>query len=322
MHETSKYSLDGQNVLFLVNPTAGNGLSKSEKSEVRDVALLVQSLGNTVDINETSAPNHATEIARSAQVKGIDSIIVVGGDGTLNEVIQATADTNTVVGNIPTGFFNIWAHETNIPTDIKKAGEELMKGQTKMVDVGKINDTLFLQFANLGFDSEEYMKVHKPHEVRRHSGIVTFGETFLRCMKDGWGYRGHPAAVLQHDQEYALNNLLIGVISNSRKYGPLVLNPEIKLNDGKFDMAFFEGENGMDFVKEFVDVVRHKENPGFRRSILSEGEELVINSEDEIGITVEGNPLEYANSIRVKMLPQAQKIIVPRNVPAKLFLST
>ena len=141
-------------------------------------------------------------------------------------------------------------------------------------------------------------------------------------MKDGWGYRGHPAAVLQHDQEYALNNLLIGVISNSRKYGPLVLNPEIKLNDGKFDMAFFEGENGMDFVKEFVDVVRHKENPGFRRSILSEGEELVINSEDEIGITVEGNPLEYANSIRVKMLPQAQKIIVPRNVPAKLFLST
>lgn len=319
MHESLSSPLENKNILFVVNPTAGNGLSKNERKELSVAIEQVRVSGSQVDVSETKAPGHATEIAQEA-LNNTDYIVVVGGDGTLNEVVQSTANSAIGIGIIPTGLFSIWAREMKIPTDIQRAGEALKRSRIEQVDLGKINDTLFLQFANLGFDSEQYMKVHKPGTIREHSAGITFAETFARCMIDGWAYKGHRAEVTSEREARLLDRVLIGVISNSRKYGVLTLNEETVLDDGKLETTFFTGKLGPQFLAQFAGVVSGREQiPGVVRGSVESLLAIEINLDDEIGITVDGNPLGYSDTINASVLPQAQKVIIPHAAPQALF---
>lgn len=321
MHESLSSPLEDKNILFVVNPTAGNGLSKNERKELSVAMQQVRLSGSQVDVSETRAPGHATEIAQDA-LKNTDFIVVVGGDGTLNEVVQSTANSEVGIGIIPTGLFSVWAREMKIPTDIQQAGETLARSRIEHVDLGKINDTLFLQFANLGFDSEEYMKVHKPGTIRKHSAGITFAQTFAKCMIDGWAYRGHRAEATSEGETHTLDRLLIGVISNSRKYGVLKLNEETVLDDGKLETTFFTGKLGPQFLAQFAGVVLHREQiPGVVRSSLQSPLAIEMNLGDEIGITVDGNPLGNTDRVNAAVLPRAQKVIIPHTSPQALFRS-
>ena len=320
MLESQPFQLENQNILFVVNPRAGNGLSLSERKSINDVGNSLSNFGSNVDIVETTAPGHATEIADEAILDNVHSIIAVGGDGTLNEVMQSMASSGVALGNIPTGLFNIWANEMRIPEDIEKAGQLLFNSEVRAVDVGCINDTLFLQFANFGFDSEQYMKVHQPGSVRKRSGRMTFAQTFARSLIDGWSYRGHRATVNNDNEQFELDRLLIGTIANSRKYGFLTLNEETVLDDGKLEVTLLEGKLGPQFLVQFAGIALHRDNiPGLRRGILKANTSFTINSQDKIGITIDGNPLGYTNTITASVLPDSLRVIIPQNASLSLF---
>lgn len=233
--------IENRDVAFIINPTAGSGLTNQNRREVENVMSAFETNGYFVTPRITLEPGHATDIAKETVEKGIPTIIVVGGDGTMNEDVNGTVGSDVVVGNIPTGFLNIWAREMGIPNDISKAGEVMLQGHEKRVDLGEVNGNKFLQFANLGFDSEEYMKVHMPETVREDSGKATFYKVFARCLKDGWFYRGHNAHITLDGEEFS-TNMLIGVIGNSRKYGRLTVRDDVSLSDGVLEPSFFVGE--------------------------------------------------------------------------------
>lgn len=319
MHEALSSPLEDKNVLFVINPIAGNGLSKIDREELDKAIEQVRLSGSQINVSETRAPGHATEIAKEA-LSDTDAIIVVGGDGTLNEVVQSTANSHVAVGIIPTGLFSIWAREMKIPTDIQKTGEMFAASQIKTVDLGKVNDVLFLQFANLGFDSEQYMKVHKPGTVRKHSAGVTFAQTFGRSIFEGWTYQGHRTGATQENKTHGIDRLLIGVISNSRKYGVLTLNEETVLDDGKLETTFFTGKLGPQFLAQFAGVILNRDKiPGVIRGSLENSLVIQADSDDKIGITVDGNPLGYANTIKATVLPRSQRVIIPQTAPNTLF---
>lgn len=320
MHEVNSAALSNKNLLFVVNPVAGNGLSSSAREDLRRVEKIFGQFGNQVDVVETNAPEHATDIAHDAVSSQTDAIVVVGGDGTLNEVIQATVGSEMAVATIPTGLFNVWANEMGISKDMKRSCQQIIGGSTvKTVDVGSINGKVFLQFANLGFDSEQYMKVHKPYTARKHGAAATFAQTFARSMLDGWVYRGHPAMVMHANTEHYLNNMLIGVISNSRKYGVLTLNKDTIVDDGKLETTFFEGRLGPQFLAQFAQIVAGRERvPGLQRGQIDRNEVMSIQSEDLIGITIDGNPMGYSDTIVINAIPSSQKVIVP-DIDQRLF---
>lgn len=315
MHEVQP-TLSNKNLLFVVNPVAGNGLSSGDRQELGRVEKTFGYFGNQVDVVETNAPEHATDIAQDAISSQADAIVVVGGDGTLNEVMQATVGSEIPVATIPTGLFNVWAGEMGIPKDMERASQQIIGGSlVKTVDMGSINGKVFLQFANLGFDSEQYMKVHKPYTERKHGAAATFAATFARSMLDGWVYRGHPVTVMHANTEHYLNNMLIGVISNSRKYGVLTLNKGTIVDDGKLETTFFEGRLGPQFLAQFAQVIAGRENvPGLKRGHIDRNEVMSIQSEDLIGITIDGNPMGFSDTIVVNAIPSSQKVIVPRAV--------
>lgn len=303
--------LANKKVHFVVNPVAGNGLSVKNRLEIENVAKLYDR-NNAVTLEETLEPGHATDIAKNSVERGIQVLVVVGGDGTLQEVVEGSKFSEVTVANIPTGFLNIWARGMRIPTDIKRAGQRFLDGKVKRVDLGEVNGRTFLQFANFGFDSEEYMKVHKPGTIRKRGGMATFAEVFARCMVDGLNYDGHSVHVTLNGEEFN-TNLLIGVDGNSTDYGGLKLRNDVDISDGQFETSFFVGRNAFDFLPEFIRLLLKKEpGKGLILGKLKENLTIECAPNDKIGVTIDGNPLDYFDTLHARVLPLAQSVMVPR----------
>jgi len=150
--------------LMIVNPNAG------VKKGTKDWPKILRLLGTEkfgFDFELTSCRGHATEITRKAVLGGRRNICVVGGDGTLNEVINGVMQQEEVpsaeitLGMIPVGTGNDWCRMFDIPFDYLKAIHILKRKQIFMQDAGKVtyyhqNDQLvryFLNVAGMGYDA-------------------------------------------------------------------------------------------------------------------------------------------------------------------------
>jgi diacylglycerol kinase family enzyme len=304
-----------KNYLFIINPTAGSGLSYEKRQEVLEIARSLPSS----DVKDTKYPSHATEIAADAIRDGVDTLFVVGGDGTTNEVLQMTANTPIEIGTIPTGFFNVFAREVGIPKDIPRAGKVLLEGKVKDIDVGEINDTYFLLAADFGMDAEKYMKFHAPGTARRNSGATTFAKTFAWCAITGLGYTGHRLNITNGDKNID-ENVLIGAITNTTNYGVLPLNESTVLDDGKLELTYFTGQWAPQIFPQFAGVAMKRDQiPWLKRDTLSGSLTIHTELNDEVGITVDGNPLGKFNTLKASVHPSAQKMLVPQSAPSRLF---
>ncbi|HYG50603.1 MAG TPA: diacylglycerol kinase family protein [Flavobacteriales bacterium] len=136
--------------LFIVNPVSGTGKQKGVEKYIQDAAAKynVEAL-----IELTKSRGHASEIAKKASEQGLDVVGIVGGDGSVNEAGKSLLHTNTAMGIIPTGSGNGLARHLKIPLEIKDAVERVFTGKRTAMDVGKLENHVFLSTAGFGFDA-------------------------------------------------------------------------------------------------------------------------------------------------------------------------
>ena len=139
-----------QSILFLVNP-------KSGVSQKRKVPQMV---GQYIDHNRydsnvcyTQYAGHAYELAKEAVDNGVDVVVAVGGDGTVNEVARALVHTATALGVIPCGSGTGFARHLGIPVGVKKSIEFINTAVLMDIDYGKINGQSFFCSCGVGFDA-------------------------------------------------------------------------------------------------------------------------------------------------------------------------
>ena len=125
--------------LLIVNPAA-HGVSPGEEDPI--VGAL--SRGFVVEVAETKSPGHATELAAAAGADGLDPVIVLGGDGTVNEVANGLAGTATALAVLPGGEANILARSLGLGRDAVRAARALAGragADPRSIPLGRINDT-------------------------------------------------------------------------------------------------------------------------------------------------------------------------------------
>jgi len=163
-----------QDWLVIVNPNAGK--RKGEKDWKKISSLMVK-YNIPFKAIFTRHPNHAVKMSRIYIRKGFKKVLVVGGDGTLNEVVngillQKKYDTTDItMGLIPVGTGNDWARTYGIPRDYEEAVKVIAEGKTFIQDTGKVEfiqdnkkmTRYFLNNAGMGFDA---MVVEKTNEVK------------------------------------------------------------------------------------------------------------------------------------------------------------
>ncbi len=220
---------------FIVNSTAGRG--KTGKK----ISKLVTSLNEhklDFEIELTKAALHATQLAQDAIKKGFHNIISVGGDGTLNEVVNGVMlsgkSEEVNVGIIPEGGGNDFATGFNLSSKIDKAVEILQRLNIRKIDVGKIEDRYFINALGMGFDARAAQISNK---IKYLNGLPRY---LLAVIKALVALKPFEAEVKLDNYSYNSPFLLIAVGNGKYTGGGFLITPEALVDDGFLDICFIK----------------------------------------------------------------------------------
>ena len=139
-----------QRVAAIYNPASGGGEHR------RDLPLMMELLrAQEVEVSElpTEHAGHGTDLARRAVAGGVDAVCVLGGDGTVNEVINGIAESGVPLIIMPTGTVNVLALELGIPLEPADACPPGRRGPLSWIDLGQAGDRYFALMAGVGLDA-------------------------------------------------------------------------------------------------------------------------------------------------------------------------
>lgn len=222
--------------VVIYNPTAGSGLGK-KYVDLADVRARFASHGWACGTLATRQAGDGTAAAAHALAEGADMVVAMGGDGTINEVVQSLAGQEVPLGIIPTGTINILAREVSIPLDPMGAIDAIATGEPRTLDLGKANGRYFTSMIGLGYDAESILNLLP--QLKAWSGPLAY---WVAAFKS---YIRHKAVratlkVNYGDRQKRLRRLVyIMVISNAGLYagGVLKFTPEANLRDGLLDVC-------------------------------------------------------------------------------------
>ncbi|HLX61973.1 MAG TPA: acylglycerol kinase family protein, partial [Planctomycetota bacterium] len=129
-----------RNALLIYNPTSGRR-RRTRLAEVENARKLLAADGLSVELAATSARDSATQFAMQAAAEKRDLVIVCGGDGTINEVVNGLAGSSVAMGILPAGTANILAKELGVPWDIAAAARKIARSEARRIALGAVMNT-------------------------------------------------------------------------------------------------------------------------------------------------------------------------------------
>ncbi|MBV2247211.1 MAG: diacylglycerol kinase family lipid kinase [Lentimicrobium sp.] len=228
----------------IVNPNAGR--RKGEKDWL-EIAALLQAAGIGFTSIFTEHPNHAVKLARKYVEAGFKKIIVVGGDGTLNEVLNGIftqkkyPTTDIVLAMIPVGTGNDWGRTFNIPTNYKKAIELIARQKIFIQDVGRVQyiskdltkQRHFINMAGLGFDA---MVAKRTNKVKREGKSGPFSY-LISLFSSLINYNHKKVKIRMDDTQLSADVFTMSVAICRFNGGGMMQAPNAIADDGLFDIT-------------------------------------------------------------------------------------
>jgi lipid kinase YegS len=273
---------------------------------VRDAVAEVRRRGHVVEPRALWESGDATAFAAEAVARGCDVIVAAGGDGTLNEVVNAVAarDCQTAVAAMAFGTANDFARATGL-LDLSPLDALLLaaQGQATPIDVGKCNERYFLNVASGGFGAE--VTASTPTELKSFLGGLAYTLTgVFKFLTD----EERQATVRLPDGSWSGPVLLFTVANARMAGGGYVVGPNARLDDGLLDLQVVSslgGEVGGYLAQLFVErALDTTHGPG--RAVPW----LEMTSHGPLHVNLDGEPLA-ATTYRFEALPRRLRFILP-----------
>lgn len=213
----------------IVNPTSGRGASMKNLSDVE--ALLRESALN-FDVQVAKSPEEATALARAAAEENLEGVIAIGGDGTLFRIINGMVNSSVPLLFVPCGTGNDFYRSLNLPKNHLEALRLQLNTQETHIDVGRMNDTCFLNVSGTGFDVDVLR--YADRFKAKYSGLKAYLYALYAALKE---YKPAKASVSIDDCPEMDASFAIISIGNGRFFGGgMKAVPNARLNDGLFDV--------------------------------------------------------------------------------------
>ncbi len=230
-------------IRLIVNPHAGAGSAAAKTEQLRS---LLGAAGVRCEIVETKRPGHATEIAAKAATAGISLLVVVGGDGTLNEVVQAYIDADGKpapgpdLALVPAGTGGDFCRSFNLDGNPRTAVERLLSAKAQPVDLGVARvhgpsgapeTRAFINIASVGISATVARMTNQGGKWM--GGKLAF---YSGTMRATLGYRNAPVRVFVDGQQWHQGPVYTVVFANARFFGGgMQVAPEANPSDGLLD---------------------------------------------------------------------------------------
>ncbi|MBT9175839.1 MAG: Diacylglycerol kinase [Firmicutes bacterium] len=223
-----------QEIALIVNLTAGYGKCRLKYPEV--TAYLEQ---HDVKVKSffTEKRGHGEELARQAVREGFDVVVSMGGDGTLNEVVNGVAGSSATLGFIPAGAGNDFGRTFGLKNgEVTKACHVLLDGHARAVDLCRIDARYFINVAGAGFDAE-VGHMANVWGKRYFSGATAYIASILRQLV-AFSPR---EMIIELDEQRISTKVWMVAVANARYFGGgFMIAPTAEIDDGLLDVYIIQ----------------------------------------------------------------------------------
>jgi diacylglycerol kinase family enzyme len=317
--------------LVVVNPAA-----TSTTAKMRDVLVRALASELKLDVVETTHRGHGRELGVQAAAEGIDLVVSVGGDGTVNEVVNGLLETGPsphlpMLAVVPGGSTNVFSRALGRSRDPVDATAEILAslraGRTRLVSLGQASASgtedadesgwsaprWFVFAAGLGFDAEVIARV----EAQRAEGRRSTGTLYVREATTAFllgRERRRPAMTLHLPGEPAVDDLFLCLVSNVSPWTYLGARPVNPSPEASFDTgldAFAMGRMGPLRMLRTLRQTLAREPDARGRGVYRKHdlEELTVTAVRPQGWQVDGDHLGTATGLRVRHVPAALRVV-------------
>ena len=267
--------MDKRKVCIIFNPAARGGKAVSLQGELKELA-------GTIPIFGAAESNSIQELAAVLTKQGYDHIIVAGGDGTINGVINGIGSADVLLSVLPLGTMNVFAYELGIrSSQLKKCWEMIELGRPRTVDLALANQNYFVQLAGVGLDAMTVQGTDL--QMRKTIGPVSYLLSAAKVI-------GGPAPTLlvrfEDGSETAGCFVLVG---NGRFYGGhFSLFQDAKNDDGLLDLLIFKHQSYLDIFRYLQGVLigNHTDLPDIEYRQVASAQ---VMSEQSVPLELDGD---------------------------------
>jgi diacylglycerol kinase (ATP) len=305
--------------MLIVNPVSGPW---DVRREIPAVLNHLEKHGWRTTLHRTERPGEATTLAHHAVDQGVDAVFVVGGDGTINEIINGLAESPVALGVLPGGTSNVWAKGLGLPTrsprhllPLVDAVQTLVPARSRRVDLGKANGRYFLQWTGLGLDAAVTYAMEPRTRRQRRLGALAYVVAGLSTAINMVGIRTR----LTIDGKLIYRRSILIVISNSQLYGGGLVRiaTDARLDDGLLDINVFAGTGFASALRTVLGVITglHVRDP---RHSCYQGHTIRVETDKPMAVHVDGEP-HGVTPLDCNVVPRALTVLIPRHIRPELF---
>ena len=293
-----------RHILAIINPVSGTS-SKDKIPRLIDTA--VDASRYDVSIMATEYPGHARDIAQQAVEDGIDIVVAIGGDGTVNEVGSAVCGTSTALAIVPCGSGNGLARHLRIPMNASRALHVLNDGVVGRFDYCTVNGKPFFCTCGMGFDATVSYKFS--NEGTR--GFITYIKT---ALSEYVKYKPQEY-LIDIDGKKMQEKAFVIACCNAAQYGNnAYIAPRATMQDGLIDITVMHPFNVMESpligARLFLRQLNHDHHVSIYR-----GKRIVIERRHNDVIHIDGDPVMLPARIVVENVAAGINILVPPSLP-------
>ncbi len=289
-------------ILIIHNPAAGGLVGRFTVTERR-----LRRLGCHLTVLHTSARGDAEAMAREAASRGYDRVVAAGGDGTINEVINGLAGTDTPLALLPLGTANVLAQEIGMKAGSAALAETITQGTARPICLGRVRGTdgtarLFAMMAGVGADAHAVAGVNL--DLKRIAGksayfaealrqFLVFPFSKYRLTVDGIAYEA-VSAVIANGSHYA---------------GDYILAPDARVADPVLHVCLFK-TGGRQAVLRYALAVEQGGLTGLKDYQIVPGKKIVVEGPADDPVQADGDIVAKL-PVEIEAVPGALNLVMP-----------
>jgi len=306
-------------LLLIGNPTAS-----SVTPRARVVIAKALAADHDVSVVTTSRRGHATRLAQGAVADGVEVVVALGGDGTLNEVANGLAGSDTALGVLPGGSTNVFARTIGLVNDPIEATGELLtalgSGSRRRIGLGSVNGRYFLFHVGIGLDAEVVRLVELRGQLKRWAGHPLFAWSGIQAWSRTYD-RARPRFAVRHPDGTVVDDALFGLCQNSNPYTflgdrPLETNPNASL-DRPLAMLSFRDLDLLPTLRYLTEALLGGDRLIRDQRVVERHdlERLTISGHGPVPYQVDGDYLGETDRLEIVWAPDVLTLVVPSPPP-------
>jgi YegS/Rv2252/BmrU family lipid kinase len=289
--------------LFIVNPVAGKGKTLPIITEINEA---FKGINEEYIIEVTERPGHATEIVKRYVEIEDYRVYSVGGDGTLNEVLNGIVNSNSSLAIIPSGTGNDFIKSICKDLNMSNLLYRTINGKEEFIDLAKVNHRYFINISSVGFDAQVVYNTVKLKKSALVKGSLSY---VLGVLLTLFSFKSFNINIKIDENEINADTTLIAIANGKYYGGGMMIAPMAKINDGILDICLIKKVNKIKLLALLPTLIKgtHEE---IKEVSFHRGKRVSIVSKDDIALNIDGEVCKV-KEVLFEIIHKGIEIVIP-----------